>query len=191
LSIVFLYKFVTSDKNNELSSEQDHYANIASPSKENSNTLDNPTQQEKESVVETLVLQECQGLQHWQDISDLKADLDKNNQLQLVWATWHGNLDNKKISWQFFLRPPAYTITDSLFFYLNENDVPIKQENVPAPFTSPIGQSIFDRIKLIQSTFSDSHWQFAITYSPNEKSAVAMMWEENEGFTNCEVTPTM
>ncbi|MDH4468859.1 MAG: hypothetical protein QE271_12440 [Bacteriovoracaceae bacterium] len=138
------------------------------------------------NVQETLAMQKCGPFHHWNTVQDLKKDLENGKNFQLVWATWKGNTDGQKISWQFFLRPPSFTIVDSLFFILDNNDVPMKQEKIPSPFTNPIGQQIFDRIKILKSSFPDSHWQFALNFTEDKNQVTAMIWEENEGFTTCQ-----
>ena len=153
-------------------------------------------------VQEVLVKQECGQFRHWSNIEELKKELQKvlqndvqkgvqkDKSLQLVWATWHGIADGKKISWQFYLRPPAFAIVDSLFFISDSNDVPMKQDKIPQPFTDPIGQLIFDRIQILESSYPDSHWQFALNFTENQNHVTSMIWEENEGFTTCEINQT-
>ncbi len=140
-----------------------------------------------ESVQEKIIQQDCARFHHWPSIQDLKKEIEQDKNIQLIWATWHGTSEGKKVAWQFFLRPPAFAIVDSLFFILDENDVPLKQDKIPPPFTDPLQQTIYERIAVMSESFPESHWQFALSYS-NEKSPVAsMIWEENEGFTTCEI----
>jgi hypothetical protein len=144
------------------------------------------TAKESEQVAETLPQPTCGTLKHWTSEQELKNDLEKNRSLMLMWATWRGTHEGKKISWQFLLRPPRYIIHDSIFFYIDETMGSHKQDSIPSPFTSPVGQSIFDRIELMNKNFLDSKWQFAITNAPEDKSPVSMMWEKDVGFTSCE-----